>query len=96
MSAVTSVKQAVKAPSLGAPIIVGLAGVLICLVGNVTAVVAGLVTLAIAIVWGVLQRTEYIVVLNTSSGESQAFKSNSRPYVEAIINALNQSIVHRG
>jgi hypothetical protein len=96
MSSVTSVKQAVKEPSRGGPILLGIIGLLICLIGNVTAVVIGLLTLAVAIALGVMQKPEYIVVLSTSSGESQALKSQNKSYVESVVNALNQSIIHRG
>lgn len=96
MSAVTSVKQAVKEPSRGLAILLGVIGLLICLAGTPIAIVIGLLTITIAISWAVSLRAEYIVVLSTSSGESQALKSNDKGYVESIVSALNESIIHRG
>jgi hypothetical protein len=96
MSAVTSVKQAVNEPSRGGPIFFGIVGFLICLIGNTAAIVIGLFILVCAIAVGVQQKAEYIVVLSTSSGESQALKSADKSYVESVVNALNHSIIHRG
>lgn len=96
MSAVTSVKQAINEPSRAGPILFGIVGLLICFIGNITAIVIGLLMIAVAIAWGSQQKPEYIVVLSTSSGESQALKSNNKSYVESVVGALNQSIIHRG
>ena len=96
MSAVTSVKQAVRPPSRGGPILLGIVGFLICFIGTTSAIVVGLFMIICAIALGIKQKPEYIVVLNTSSGESQALKSVDRLYVESVVNALNHSIIHRG
>ena len=110
MNAVTSVKQGVNHPSHAGPFIFGLLGLIVSAAGfqvhsgggaawsqdQVSAVVIGFILVAAAIFWGYQEKSEYIVVLSTSSGESQALKSNDRLHVESIIGALNQSIVHRG
>ena len=96
MSAVTSVKQTVKEPSRVGVVIVAVVGLLICLIGNAAAIVIGLFTFALAIFVGATQKSEYIVVLSTSSGESQALTSDDSSYVESVVSALNQSIIHRG
>jgi len=102
MNAVTSVKQGANHPSHIGPIIFGLLGFLVFAIGfqakdgAVGAIVFGLTLLVVAVFWGYQEKSEYIVVLSTSSGESQALKSNDRLYVESVISALNQSIVHRG
>lgn len=96
MSAVTSVKQAINPPSRGGAVLVGIVGLLICLISTTAAISIGLLTVAMGIAWGAKQKPEYIVVLSTSSGESQALKSNDKLYVESVVSALNQSIIHRG
>jgi uncharacterized membrane protein len=96
MSAVTSVKSSVHTPPrVGAALFV-IIGVLICLIGNTTAIVIGVLTLVCAIAFGALQKPEHVVVLSTSSGESQALKSVDSLYIESVVSALNHSIIHRG
>ena len=96
MNGVTSVKQGVKNPSRLGPVVLGIVGFIALLSGGTTGVVWGVILLAIAILWGVKQRSEWIVVLNSSSGETQALTSQDRSYIDGVIGALNQSIIHRG
>lgn len=96
MSAVTSVKQTVINPSYGLPGLLGIAGIFICFIGNIASIVAGLAAICLAIFVGSRRKPEYIVVLNTSSGESQALKSYDKAHVENVVAALNNSIIHRG
>jgi hypothetical protein len=96
MNGVTSVKQGVKHPSRGAPVVLGIVGLLLLLGGSTTSVVWAVIILAIAALWWVKQKSEWIVVLNSSSGEAQALRSQDRSYIDGVIGALNQSIIHRG
>ena len=41
-------------------------------------------------------KAEYSVYLNSASGESQALQSKDKSYIDRVIDALNESIVHRG
>lgn len=93
MNGVTSVKQAVRHPSRVLPILLSAIGLLM-LFGGVP--VFGLLLIAVAVLSWVLQKSVWIVVLNSSSGETQALTSKDKAYIEGVINALNQSIVHRG
>lgn len=95
MNGVTSVKQAAKHPSRLGPIILGIVG-LIALFNGSSGVLWGVAILAVAVFWWVKQKSEWSVVLNSSSGETQALTSTDRPYIDGVINALNQSIIHRG
>jgi hypothetical protein len=54
----------------------------------VIAVCAGLIYL--------LVRPAYGVVLGSASGESEALVSRDRVYIEKIVNAMNEAIIHRG
>lgn len=95
MSGVTSVKQDVIHPSRLGPFLIGFLG---C-VGMMTEkgeFLWGLLTLVIALLWWINQKSIWIVVLNSSSGETKALKSNSSSYIKNVIAALNESIVYRG
>ena len=94
MNGVTSVKQAVRHPSRGGPVVCALIGLFLLVTG--AAVVFGLILVAAALLWGFKQRSVWIVVLNSSSGEAQALTSQDRSYIDGVIGALNESIVHRG
>ncbi|WP_052338400.1 DUF6232 family protein [Luteimonas huabeiensis] len=95
MNGVTSVKQAVKHPSRLGPIVLGLIG-LIALINGGGGIFLGIVLLAATVFWWVRQKPEWIVVLNSSSGETQALTSEDRSYINGVIEALNQSVIHRG
>jgi hypothetical protein len=51
---------------------------------------------ASAVLGGMSLRPIWSVVLHTSSGEMQALSSSDRGVIDGVIDALNQSIVHRG
>ncbi|KGI79240.1 DUF6232 family protein [Oleiagrimonas soli] len=95
MNGVTSVKQSVRHPSRLLPIVLGILG-LILLFGGSSGVMWGLIALSIAALWWFSQKSEWIVVLNSASGETQALTSKDRRYIDGVIEALNQSIIHRG
>ena len=96
MNGVTSVKRGQTSPSKVAPVVLGL----ISLVGIFSAHDGGKIVavlfLLLAIFWFKRISPEYIVSLNSSSGESQALRSKDKHYIDEVINALNQSIIHRG
>ena len=96
MNGVTSVKQAVKNPSRLGPIVLGFFGLMLLLGGSTTSVIWAVILLALAVFWWIKQKPEWIVVLNSSSGETQALTSQDRTYIDGVINALNNSIIHRG
>jgi hypothetical protein len=95
MNGVTSVKQAVKEPSRLGPVILGVIG-LIALLNGGNGIIFGVALLAATVLWWMRQKPEWIVVLNSSSGETQALTSEDRSYISGVIEALNQSIIHRG
>lgn len=41
-------------------------------------------------------KNEYVVKINSNSGESNALVSLDKEYVESVVNALNESIIFRG
>lgn len=96
MSGVTSVKSHVEEPKRGGPIIVGLLGLIITLIGTVTAIVIGLVLIAAAVMMLIGQKPEYSVILSSSSGEVQALSSEDEAHISGVINSLNDVLIHRG
>ncbi|EOZ3812814.1 DUF6232 family protein [Citrobacter youngae] len=97
MNGVTSVKRGQNEPSKAAPVIVGLIGVVMVFAASTFLFkgIGALVALA-CIAWFKSLKTEYLVFLNSSSGESQALASTDKEYIDQVIHNLNESIIHRG
>lgn len=97
MNGVTSVKKSAKTKSKIMPILFVLAGIVIFFATpSITARIVASALVIIGIFAYKAIRPEYSVVLNSASGESQALASQDEKYIDTIIDALNQSIVHRG
>lgn len=58
--------------------------------------VIGILIAASAGLYLYLQKTVFHVMLSTSGGESSALKTFQRDYLNKIVSALNDAIVHRG
>lgn len=108
MSGVTSVQSIVRHPSRKGPfwmIVIGLFCLLAAIFvnnqpnnqeGRVGAGVLGAFLLVIGIIWWNSKRPVYAVRLTSASGETEACSSTDESHVDAIVNALNEAIVHRG
>lgn len=93
MSGITSVKSLKQTPSRKIPITLIVIG-LIAMYARFTKV--GLLFLAIGIVWWILDKPKYAVVLCSASGETEALTSKDGGFISQVINALNEAIVARG
>lgn len=96
LDSVSSARLEVEEPSRTTAILVGVLGLCCYLLERPTAIIIGFVTMAVAVTWATSVKKEFAVVLSTPSGESQAFKSTDREYIELIVGAINQSIVYQG
>ncbi|RAU32565.1 DUF6232 family protein [Enterobacter sp. ECC-175] len=97
MNGVTSVKRGQTDPSKVGPVVMALIGfVMVFLVTGFLAKAIGVVMVIAAIAWFKAIKPEYIVYLNSSSGESQALSSTDKQYIDDVINSLNNAIIHRG
>lgn len=96
MNGVTSVKQLQTTPSKVGPVILAIIGAVVTFNADSGGKIIGILMLLAAIFWFKKIRPEYIVVLNSSSGEAQALRSYDKNYIQSVINALNESIVFRG
>ncbi|SEK65149.1 hypothetical protein SAMN04487787_1037 [Kosakonia sacchari] len=97
MNGVTSVKRGQTKPSKVAPVILAIIG-LIMLFAAATLMFKGIgiLLVVIAVAWFKSIKPEYIVFLNSASGESQALSSTDRKYIDDVIKSLNDAIIHRG
>jgi hypothetical protein len=93
MNNVTSVKPYEKKPSR-------VGGIIVLLVGLTTmassSFIMGLLIAAAAAYYLYQQKTIYHILLSTSAGETTALVTYQRDYLNKIIAALNDAIVHRG
>lgn len=96
MNGVTSVKRGQTVPNKTGPVVIGILGIIIFCATGLSGKVIGLAMFALGIFWAKKITPEYIVYLNSASGESQALSSKDSVYIDEVINALNESIVHRG
>lgn len=97
MNGVTSVKRGQTQPNKAAPVVMGLIGLAVLFAAaGIGAKAIGFIMVIIAIFWAKNITPDYIVYLNSASGESQALTSKDSVYIDQVINALNESIVHRG
>lgn len=92
MSNITSVKAFEKKP-------VRLFGIIVLLIGlgiMTTSLMVGIVIAAAAAFYLYQQKTVFHVMLSTSGGESSALKTFQRDYLNKVVSALNDAIIHRG
>lgn len=92
MSGVTSVKSLRRNPSVKGAIVLVVLGLLLLLVQ----ILIGLLVISGGIAWWAVSKPLYTVVLNSASGEAEAFSSKDATFVSRIVNALNEAIVARG
>lgn len=93
MNNVTSVKPYEKKPSRLIGLVVLLAGIVIMVESSF--ITGLLITLAVAF-YLYQQKSIYHILLSTSAGETTALVTYQRNYLNDVIAALNDAIVHRG
>lgn len=92
MSNVTSVKAFEEKPNRFGGILVLIVGLLLAL----SIPVPGLVIAALAGFYLYSLKTYYHVMLFTSGGEASALKTEQKEYLNSVVSALNEAIIHRG
>ncbi|MEO8743580.1 MAG: DUF6232 family protein [Lysobacteraceae bacterium] len=93
MRNLTSVKKLRENPSMALPAIFSIIGVILLFVGSIA---WGVVLLGVGVVIGLISKLYFYVQLSSSSGESKALKDQDETFIDSVIGALNDSIVHRG
>jgi Zn-dependent membrane protease YugP len=56
----------------------------------------GIILLIIGFWWIFTIKNEYAVRISTNAGEANSIVSKNRDYIQKIVNALNEAIIHRG
>lgn len=92
MSNVTSVKAFEQKPTR----FWGIVFLIIGLATTISTPVVGILIAAAAAIYLFMQKTVYHVMLTTSGGETSALKTHQREYLQKVVSALNEAIVHRG
>jgi hypothetical protein len=92
MNNITSVKPLEEKPKRIWPALLIIIGILAALNGSTKMLFVALVGAA----WWALQKTAYHVMLHTSGGETSALKTYQKEYLQSVVTALNNAIVHRG
>lgn len=67
---------------------------IICILAGV--IFGGVVLIGIGVAMYFLQKPNYIVNIQSNSGMVEAYKSQDRIYIQTIVDALNEAIIHRG
>lgn len=97
MSGITSVTRGQMIPSKAPALISFIIGlILLLLVTGTWAKIIGIILIVIAYFIYKSLKTEYIVILKSSSGESKALSSTDLDYINEVIEAVNDALVHRG
>ena len=95
MANITSVSLGMKPASRGG-------GILLAMIGGLIAAASdggkgfGVLMLLVGIAWAVLAKADYIVKLGSAGGETHALTSTDKPFIEQVVGALNNAIIHRG
>ena len=92
LSGITSVSSFEQKPSRKYPIILGIVG-LICFTFSWLVAV---ILVALAVLWWISQKTDYIVRLESSSGTTDALTSKNQDFIFKVGDAMNEAIVYRG
>ena len=95
MSGITSVQSGEDKPSKVGPIIFLTIGTL-SLFGGSDSIVFAIIMLTIGGIWLAALKTTFHILLQTASGEAKALSSTNGAWISKVVNALNESIVHRG
>ncbi len=92
MANVTSVREA-RAGMLAA-LLLSVVGVLMIISGDGAVRILGVLLLVAGVLLLVFRNT--YVVLHTAGGEQRALSSRNKKFVEKVIAAVNEAIIHRG
>lgn len=76
------------------PLILIVIGILLLFSGDTR--IVGTIFAVIGAVILFLTKNEYAVRISTNSGEANSIISKDKIYIQKILNALNQAIIHRG
>jgi hypothetical protein len=95
MRNISSVALSKLEKSRAYPIILIILGIFLIFTGG-TIQLIGVGVAAIGVIWILLMKDEYSVRISTNAGELDSLISEDYSYVEKVVNALNEAMIHRG
>ena len=102
MRNITSVATRRTNPSYVGPVLSCLLGALFALIGfNAVSqspgkVVLGIVLLVLGVFWAKIMKPDHHLRISSSAGDSSALESKNKNYIDGIVHAINEAIIHRG
>jgi hypothetical protein len=96
MNGVTSVKSSVTSPSRGGPIALIVVGLILLFALEGASKIIGLAVGGLGVWIFIQQKSTHAVFLSSASGEVQALTDQNENYINGVIQALNEALVHRG
>lgn len=81
--------------SIGGSIMLIVIGIIVAFFGS-TALIVGLILIGIAIALIATTKDDYAVKISSNSGQSNVVISKDKKYIQTIVNAINEAIIHRG
>ncbi|MBK7212103.1 MAG: QacE [Bacteroidales bacterium] len=91
MSGVTAVSSYIIKPNRKQPIILAVIGLIITIFHW-----SGLILVAGAVAFWIMQKNKYTVSLSSASGSEDALTDLDKDFILRVVDALNDAIVHRG
>lgn len=96
MNGVTSIKSRIVPANRTLGIVLLIVGILMVVGASGGGKVLGLLVAGLGGYLLSRAKATHIVLLHSSSGEAQALSAQDEPYIQSVINALNEALVHRG
>ncbi|HLL30500.1 MAG TPA: DUF6232 family protein [Allosphingosinicella sp.] len=96
MNGVTSVKAGVVPPSRGGAIVAIGVGILMALGAEGAAKIVGIAVAAAGAWYLSQQKSTHLVYLSSASGEVKALSDTDESFINSVIHALNEALIHRG
>ncbi len=96
MNGVTSVKSNVVPPSRNGPLIAIGIGLLLLVAAEGAMKIAGLLVAGFGAWLFSQQKSTHSVYLSSASGEVQALSGTDEGFINSVVHALNEALVHRG
>ena len=96
MAGVTSVRDGRIPPNRGLALVLIVIGVIFVLAGGAGAKLFGILLAGLGGYLAYTAKATHLVILHSSSGETRALSNTDAGFIHGVIDALNQSLIHRG
>jgi hypothetical protein len=100
MANITSVSTKTVRPDYTGPALLVLLGFVFSGIGFTPPVapigILGVLVVAAGVLWGKLLKPDFHLRISTAGGEPTALSDKDKGYVERLVQAINEAIIHRG